>query len=533
MTPFPVAVDAGAPAVDPLAQDLFERFLKDGPHPEIHEFQRQLGGGRGASDVYAFIRDAVTGKGGFASGDYLFPYRLERQQDAHRRSPKLPERRAQADYDRFAGHICMAAWDLISAHRDLVKRTTEDEILAQFWEDCDGRGTHIQDLMEYAHRQARMYRTAFIFMDRPVADLRDQAADRDPRNRPVVWVVPSRHVVHWALDHLGGVEAIAVAEPRAGETLDRCRLRIWTREAVSVYTPPDGGTARADEWEVSTVPNTLGMVPVARLWNDKPDTPAQMLGESEMLDVAKLAQTVYNIDSEKREIERKCALFLAMPVKDAKQFDQGQLVVGTESVLLYDGEAGEPRWISPDLAILDKLATERQDKIDAAYSAASLRALVGNIQTTSGFHAEVEFSKSERRVARHAAAAEDCETQLALMFLRFYGLEDEQAAKSLFRVEYPKQFGVRDLERVIERTTKMLAMGLGDEADRRILEGMFQAVFPRLPDADISALVDDAIKTKATAASAGERIRKLISSGAAARVAVDPEAITAAAAGAN
>jgi hypothetical protein len=509
----------------PSVVGLFARFAKEGPNREYKRFESRLKTGqygRRAASVWEFIEDAVNGTGGFSDGSYIFPFKGEVSNTAL--TDKLLRRQSEADYDKFAEHVCNAAWDLIVSAKDLIERKADGEaadLLNEFWESVDGHGTAIVDFLEYPNRQGRMFTVGFIFMDRPNVDLQTKADDLDPSNRPWIYAVPTRNVVDWMFDDDDRLVGIVMLEPESDdETGDRCPVRVWTLDGWAKWMPVQGKRAKnVSAYQlVESGPNELGMIPVVPVWNELPD-PGKMLGQSEMLDVARLAQTVYNIDSEAREIERKCALFLAMPVKDVGQYDAGKAVIGNESMMLYDGEAGEPRWVSPDLTILDKLETRRQQKIQSAYDMAHLRALYGGsaaggdnvVQTSSGYHAEVEFSKTERRISRHAAMLEWVEKQLAILYLKYHGI-DAEAQPDLFSVTYPRDFGIRDIEKLIARTESLLEMNLGEESDRAALTKLFKGLYPRQADEKIDAMVEGALKSRRVASaqqSAVDRIRAM------------------------
>jgi len=511
-------------AVNETAAEVFQRYLDKGPHPEYRAFEARvasgIGGRRRAPNVWVFIEDAVTGDGGFSNGSYLFPFKGEVEN--LKLGDKFATRMVQADYDRFPEHICNAPWDLIVSAHDMIDRKADasvEKMLGAFWQDVDNRGMSMIDFLEDPHKQARKFRTGWILIDRPAGTLRNKAEDRAPENRPYIYAVPTQNVVWWDFDDDANLVSIVVLEPpdsgdyKAG---DAAPVRVWTRTDWAVYIPNKKKAKKAVDYDLAgTGPNDLGEVPAVPIWNDMPP-PGRAFGESEMLEVARIAQTVYNIDSEAREIERKCALFLSMPVKDVANYDAGKAIIGTDSVMLYDGEAGEPRWISPDLTILERLDKRRESKKADAYNMAGLGALagaIGIVQTSSGFHAEVEFSKTERRIARYAAMLESVEKRVATLFLKYMGIDVTNP--DLFTITYPRDFGIRDMQKLIDDAIAILGITVGEEWERAELTKLAKARFPRKSEKDISSMVDGAVKTRSLATkqlSAVDRIRQLASS---------------------
>jgi hypothetical protein len=518
--------------VNESADDLFEDYIRNGVNPEITAFEMRLTASsfrrtKGAN-VWEFIADAVNGSGGFSNGAYLFPFALE-YDEVGIPTKKYLDRQQQADYDNFAQHICNTPWDVIVGSADLVERdakegTPEGEWLNAFWDNCDGRGTQIMDFLEFPHLQARQFGTGIIIMDRPPAKIVSQADNKRPENRPYVYAVPTRNVVHWQFGEDGQLSGIIILDPQtdADTRKEFTDYRVWTRAEWAVYRRESDATTPV---QTSSGRHGLGEVPVVACYNALP-TPKRLLGHTEMLDIARLAQTVYNIDSEAREIERKCSTVLTIPVKSADTYVDKRIVLGTDSALLYDSEAGKPEWLSPDLAILKHLDDRREGKKRDGYQMAGLGALAvstGTVKTSSGYHAEVEFNKTERRIARHAAMLETVEKRLGRLYLRYLGV-DTDAQDDLFSITYPRDYGIRDLDKLVDRSIVLLEENLGETWDTKTLSKVAKAQFPRLNQDDIDAMVAEAVKNRSAARKLSQQASR-VSALAAGVQAVPPPAI--------
>jgi uncharacterized protein YoaH (UPF0181 family) len=514
-----VSVDEKSMA-DPLIALMAQRMERAGKHDDYVAFESKLrssGSRSRAGDIWRFIDDSVTGDGGFSDGSYLFPTKMEVDAKSGISTDKFIRRQQMADYNGFAEHICNAAWELIVSTSDMIERKAKDghpaaAFLDKLWTDVDGRGTAILDFLEYVHGQARRYSVGFVFVDRDPVDPQTKVDDFDPKRRPYLYAVPTRNVVDWQFSDDGKkLLALVVLEPREdAKPGERSPFRVWTADAWAVFVPEPGKKKKyiLDQ----TGPNKLGEIPVVRVYNEAPD-PGKMYAATEMFNVARIAQTVYNIDSESREIERKCALFLAMPVKEIAAYDINKAVIGTDSMMLFDGDAGAPAWVSPDLDILERLEKKIDKKIDAAYGMAHLRALVaGNvIETSSGFHAEVEFSKAERRVAKHAGSLEHGEKEINRIALKYLGI-DATKETDLCTVTYPRDYGVRDMQKLIEDINAVLDMNLGEAWEREELTKLAKARFPRATEDALQKFIDGAIKARTAAKqqqSAVDRVKAL------------------------
>jgi len=490
----------------------FRQYARGGPSAEYTSLEYKLGLGRRAnlSTYWQFIRDAVQGVGGFADGLYIYPTSLEYENN--KATQKLKDRIDQADYDNFARDIMDAAWDQIVQSRDLITRRApaSGSTLDAFWSDVDGQGQHIMDFLEFPMRQARMYGTGYVFMDRGQnVGVYSEAESLQSGNRPWIYSVPSEFVVDWGFEEDNSIDFVTMIEPTGDEEWEYVGAKWaapqfphnvltwtktdWCRFAAVATFDENNKVVSLNYSFVDGGPNSVGVVPMIPIYNDTP-APKRMIGDTEMPDVARLSQTVYNIDSEAREIERKCAMFLAMPVKNIKDYEDKKLITGLDNVMLFDGDAGEPKWISPNLDILAKLEARRARIIDSAYNMGHLRAIVGAIKTQSGFHAEVEFAKTERRIARHAAQLESFENKLAALYQKFAG-EKEGG----FEISYPREYGVRDLERVLARSEIMFSLQLGDDVNKQASYDLLKTFYPRLPTKQLDVLVASAVKSLAQA----------------------------------
>jgi hypothetical protein len=485
--------------------DLLQDYKSQGPHPEYKAFEMSLGSARRrVFSVWQFIEDAVKGTGGFADGRYLFPTQHEIDQVTGFAQQKLQDRREQADYDQFAAKVCNLSWDMITSTKDLIRRETSDTRLQDFWSDADRQGTHVADFWEHPFRQARMYGTGFVFVDRPNVELRSQADDTDPANRVYAYSVPTRNVVHWEFDDFG-LSGLVVLEPEVEDTItplplddheqQPCNVRVWTRDYWARFAPVSND-GKTDYTLTDSGINAIGEIPVVVIFNDTPD-PGRLFGHSEMLGVSRLAQSVYEIDSERREQERRCNNQLTMPVKDASAYESKQVLMGLDTVMLYDGEAGAPAYLSPDLAILEKLKESRDDKVTQAFDMACLNAFVAKkksgLEATSGIHAGIELYKTETRIAGHAASLEKAEQRIATLVLKYYGVK--APSNDLFTVVYPRKFGIQDVNSVLEQTATVIELGLGDGFNQKSLYTLAKAMFPREPDDEINKIVNEAVAT--------------------------------------
>lgn len=487
---------------------LWDEWISGGmTHPEIERRQREtrsIAGGVGSSssiaqiDYWQFVDDAIRGVGGFLDGSYIFPHPREVKRDQSTLKKKAFERIEMAIYDNFTGVIAEAPWIHIARASDMIKRDPQEvEGLDEFWADVDGRKTAMLDFLEFPFMQARAYGTGFVRVDRPVTGLRNESENR---STPItLHAMPTSAFKWWTLDQTGNLTALLYCFDRPGYKSPA--LYLWSLEEYAALLPTsadDKENYSVEVWGRNPLADS-GRIPFARLHDGRPAY-GEALGNSIMLNIAKIGRDVLNADSELIELRRKTALtFLGIPLKNATAESVNKLEIGTASAVPYDGDGGEPKWIAPELESMTKIQEYREKKKEQAFGMAHMAALSGYIQTSSGFHAEVEADKTNTRIARSAASLEAFETELLSLWAAYRGVEFGDPAPT---VEYPREFGIRDLDKLTERTQAQLNMNLGPEADAEILRTYYQALYPRKGKDDIERMAQGSAQARAEHAQA-------------------------------
>lgn len=517
----------------PTIEAAFARFLVEGDHPEVAEFENRLGPLLAAPghprNVWDFIEDAVEGTGGFANGMYIYPFRLELEGEVIGQvSEKYRERQRIAAYDGFAGDICADPWNLIVSKADMVKRSVNGDTAAEAWlQNVDGNGTTLMDFMEEPFRQGQKFGVGYFGVDRPEALLLSMADDLDPANEPYPYVIPTRNVRNWLYDERGDFLELMILEPACAEKAGHSVLpvRVWSRDGWAIFRPIDGRDQKTRAgWTIYQVsgPLALGRIPVVRLPNERPEAGKSGLGRTPMVKIARLSQEVYNMDSEAREVERKAAApIFVIPVKDAKAYTSGPAIsYGMDDAVAYDGDAGAPAWVQPSLEVLERYDDRRGKKITASYRMANLAPLgtsvaTGVTKTESGYHAEMEFSKTERRITRLAGNAANAEREAVTLYRQWKrGLRREEARKGV-EVSYPREFGVRDLDKALNRVMLELETVQSEEVVAAVLEEWFRQRFPRKKPEEIDSMVAAEVKKRASMRAQMDAMAKKAASSAA------------------
>ena len=488
---------------------IVERIAKQYAHPDYLAFQNQLGAGkvplaspnaglagfRSQFSVWDLINDAVDGTGGFVDGSYLIPHELELGGMVPGNfTNKFRERQQLARYDKFPKVICDGPWNSIISMKDVIQRDAQSHPrLEEFWDSVDGNNTSILDFLEYPVSQARRFGTGWIFLDRQrdIQNLKDDLAAQ-----PWAYSVPTRNVVWWEFSRYGALDAVAYRDPGPDDpmTYDEktlSPLMVWTTRSWSRWVPTGESDVPYRLDAGRSGPNRLGRVPAVLIYDEWPGC-GKALGKSSMLSTARDGMDIFNRDSEIREIERRCA-FPVLGVNMEDTSAAGEIKIGTNGALIYDGKV-PPGYIEPVLNSIDKLQSERKAVKEASYTNSEMAGLIGHagtVETSSGFHAEVELDKSERKIGRFASSVETAENKIASLFLELIGESDEE-----YSVSYPRRFGLMDPEKVIDRTVKRLNMGLGQMDQKEVLLDYYASMYPRRTKEEIEGLANAAVAEK-------------------------------------
>ena len=504
------ATDAAVPpSMTDYPEAVARAIAKNGAHQEYLIFQGQLGrpkvnlapanapgrhGVRLQFNVWDLINDAVDGTGGFVDGSYLVPHELEILAQLGGFDRKFLERMQLARYDKFAKVICDGPWNSIISMQDVIVREAKAHPrLEEWWDDVDGNGTDIVDFLEYPVSQARRFGTGWVFLDRP-SSVRSRKDDLTAQ--PWAYTVPTRNVIWWEFSRSGALEVVAYHDPQdSSEYQDETSmipLFIWTRYSWSRWIPTND---KANPYTLDDAgPNELGSIPACMIFDESPGC-GKAFGKSNMLSTSILATDVYNRDSEIREIERKCAFpILNINIDDIA--DAKEVVIGTNGALVTDGKI-PPNYLEPALNSIDKLQAERVAVKEAAFVNSEMTGLLGHTQamrTTSGFHAEVELDKSERRIGKLAASVESAENKMAKLFLALIGEADEG-----YSISYPRKFGLVDQDTVITRTRDRLSLNLGERDSLEVLKDYYSQMYPRKTADEVTELATLAAQARVAA----------------------------------
>lgn len=386
-----------------------------------------------------FLLDAYTGKGGFATGEYLVSHPRES-------ADKLARRKENAVYPNYCRKIVDVLMGFLWKN---APARESDELYDQFSENADGAGTKLNTLLFTYQRLAMITGTVFVIVEKPA----EQGPTRAEQAFPYLALRTKTQLVAEQKDAAGNWLSVTFSESLSGKT----RYRTYTRTGWRLSEDAKG------EMLIEQGDYTLGRVPVVRLHNAKPLDPTDTAADSFFYDLAGLCWKLYNLDSEKRELFRaQTFAILALPVSDdAEREKLKDLTIGTENALTYNPTGGgRPEFIAPPPDPIQLYQAEIQSVVDEIYRMSNLE-FVGGVQQ-SGVALAFHFQETNSALAGMAEMCEAAENEIADLVYLWQGREFAG------NIAYASDFNISDLTQALAVAVDSVTLGMGPEFDKTI-----------------------------------------------------------------
>lgn len=397
-------------------------------------------------NIYSFITTTYKSDKQYISGEFLTPHDKEENMD---------KRKALVYNANYIKGIIESL--LTPTFGKMPVRVSENKEFDKFIEDCDGRGTNLEDFDKSMVRYTRLHSVCFAIMDNGEDNSDNPVEARENREFPFLIQKTADTVYGYDTNQYGAISAIAFSHGThwndGQDTVQKYVL--LTDEIIVEFTVKDNplvvkganievdvptrfGNLLTDNSFVmepigETVFHGLGRVPVISLYLDfEADI---VMPHPAAYDLARLNWTVYNELSEGRSIERNCA-FPSLTVDNGGDPDSINLDIGTSSLIEYgskDADVNTPEWIAPDVAILkvmDELASSTINRIIEESNVIGATAVnQGNQSTASGTALSYQFIGKNSSVQATARLAETFEYSCASLFSTWIDTEFEYYVK--------------------------------------------------------------------------------------------------------
>lgn len=386
-----------------------------------------------------FLLDAYSGKGGFASGEYLVTH-------ARESVDKYQGRKALAVYTNYCRKIVDVYMGFLwkqSPAREI------DDLYSQFADDADGTGSKLNTLLFTYQRLAMITGTVFVIVDKPQV----QGPSKATQALPYLRLRTKQQLVAETKDDAGNWLSVTFSESLNKKTV----YRTFTTSGWRLSEDAKGETL-IDQGDYN-----LNRVPVVRLHIAKPLNPTDTSSESFFYDLAALNWMLYNLDSEQRELFRaQTFAILALPVMDdAEREKLKDLTIGTENALTYNpAGGGKPEFIAPPPDPIELYEKKMLAIVEAIYKVANLE-FVGGVQQ-SGVALSFHFQEANSALASMAEMCELAENEIADLVYLWQGREFTG------NIAYASDFNISDLQQAINTAMDAVNLNMGAEFDKAL-----------------------------------------------------------------
>lgn len=448
----------------------------------------------------AHVREGI---GGFLDGTYLIAH--PREWKDHKAAnpsiptPKLIARRNLACYENIAGML-LEAKKAALFREGVTRRCGKTEKkegqkptpIETWWNNVDGKGTHIDDYMKQAWDRAATFGHIAIYMDRPKGPRPTTRADQ---KAPFIRMYAPLDIVDWSEDDNGELMEMVFAEavPRrvGGPVLPTdIRYRFVDRDKWELRDKNDA--------VIEAGAHQFGCLPIAMLYSlRRPLLP--VVGESVLGDPQQYID-LYNLLSELRELLRSQTFSImniplgtgdqAMSVEDAAKLIGEK--VGTDNVL-FSGLAAD--FIAADAANVEVYQKEIDRRLRTIFRIAALAWESDSRDAEAEGSRQIKREDMNQRLSSYADELEKADYKLVEFFTRaMHGADawERELETNPVAVHYPDNFDPTPFDEVLKQAQAAMNIGMPTEFLKELRKQLVQKFLPDLPP-DVLKKINDAI----------------------------------------
>lgn len=374
---------------------------------------------------YQFVEEAYKGTGGFRDNRYLIAYKRE---------AFYRDRQKYSHYVNFIKPIVKAMLDPIF-NQDVSREYGDNKLFSLFIDDVNYNGLSLQRFTELATRYIRLHSVCFVIMDTVPTNEELSEADLVEGNyKPFVYLRKAQEVEDYKLDFFGRLEEIIfldnkikmVVEGKEEETQTYVR---WTKKSWERLKKND------KKWIVlESRFHNFGILPVRPIYESERENTQYLLGDSSMYSLARINLTIYNQDSERRDLQRNQA-FSILCIQH-KGGDMTAADIGASTYLQISPDVTNmPSYISPNHLILYQLLNQRKQTVEDLFTVANQLGVISTSrEAKSGAALAYEFSAYEVTLQKTAEIAKEVEDEIVDLFQTITGQKFEY--KAYYKTDY-------------------------------------------------------------------------------------------------
>jgi len=443
-------------------------------------------------DQFVFMEAAYWGDGHFRTGKYLVPHHRERF---------YVTRMLLAYYSNFLKPIINASFRPVFANdiprivRVKNSETTTENFFTEYLKNADNQGNSQHRTMRKGARLANLHGLAYIVMDNFMADEQPATTQEAKDNRifPYIFYKQKNEVLSSVTDKHGNLQEITfIEDPIMIEGKEEKRFRIWTREFSQILKLADEVVVKGKKPTLIPVSepffHNLGVLPVYPMYAIERTNTTRPWVESANYDIAKLNWTIFNQDSELRELQRNQGFSVFYSQGDSGTDKTG----GTYNMFNVDESAKfPPGFASPDSAIPSSLQDARERVRENMFTIAEQNGIIAIQTRNSGVSKEWDFVAYAfvLRDTRDMILA--AERWIHMVFSLYVDEESD------YDPQYQKEFQPRARQFELDVLERLNDIGFGPKGRNLIKKRAFQTVFHDSTQKELAPIIEEIEQGKA------------------------------------
>ena len=336
----------------------------------------------------------------------------------------------------------------------------DNPLIERFLYDVDFEGQDLDDFMKRANDMAMVYGQVWILVTKGFMDgviTREQEIENDIR--PYAKMFTPENVCDWEYQRMpNGAEKLIYVKTKEFLTTDKTRYIEWTPDEIRTFEVlyDEDGQAKEEVMTELQV-NDIGEVPFVQLKANPSEYKG--IGESDIADVAKIQQALFNLLSEAEQGIRVSNHPTLVKTHET------QATAGAGAVINMDSnmpEALRPYLIEPNGTNIDAIVNMMEQHIQAFLRMTHLGAIMAarGLSIKTGIALSTEFEMLNTRLADKSAKLEQAEYNMWKLFHKWSALQMDDE----FNVLYKKTFDLRDEHADLSLLNQALQIGVQSES---------------------------------------------------------------------
>ncbi len=323
---------------------------------------------------YKFIEEAFYGTNGFYDNTYLTP---------HPREMFYDRRRQYSHYANYVNPIITAMYKAVFGEQ--IKRDYNNELFELFENDCTSTGVNLTDFVKLCVKYIRMHGMVLIIIDNKNLEGLELRQDLINNKKIPHCYIKKAYEINsdgCTFDEYGRLITVMYFDHHEtdenGNTINF--YRFWDSIETILYKQNKDCTSDEFHKKYETIehsPNLLGKLPCQIIYEEPLDNPKKLFSEPLRYQLAKINHTIFDQDSEGRNVERNQGFgVLTMPVN--AQGDQKDIVVGANNFLGYPHDSQHtPEMIGIDPNLILALESKRNSTMESLVAIAEQSGVQG------------------------------------------------------------------------------------------------------------------------------------------------------------